>query len=431
VSVLVVGGGVVGLNVAWALHRRNVEVTVLDAGTVGRACTDGASGVNGGWITPTLSTPLAGPGVLTEGLRHAAARDSALVIRPTLDGSWLRWLWQFRRASRPATYRRGVAALLRLNQHGADPFDALIDELAAAQHPVDLHRTGLLALALRDGGLAWFDRLFAELGPLGFHGKIEHLDGVEARRRDPAVGAAVTRAAWCVIDRHLDPEALLAAMAARLRECGVGIVEHGQVAAMRRGGNTPDGWTVTATRGGEQHEYRAHRVVVAAGVGTRALLRPLGVNLPIVGGKGYTVDLHDPPRSPRHPLYLCEAKVGITPWPGRTRVSGTFELPGRGHTVAPQRIRALITASRPYLDGAALDDAPGAGWGGGRAGLRPCTPDGLPFIGAVPGHGGLYVAAGHNMLGLTLGPATGDAVAQLVVDRQTPDHLGPFAVARN
>jgi D-amino-acid dehydrogenase len=186
------------------------------------------------------------------------------------------------------------------------------------------------------------------------------------------------------------------------------------------------GWRI-ALRG--EPTLEAGQVVIAAGAATAPLLAPLGVRLPLIGAKGYSIDLEGAGDAPRMALYLSEPKLGVSPFAAGVRVAGVFELPGRSASVTPARIAQLITDTVPYL--ASWRPAPGepastAGW----AGLRPQTPDGLPLLGPLDGLPGLYVASGHGMLGVTLAPATGLAIADMIQSGRVPAELEPFRPLR-
>ncbi|WP_128970002.1 NAD(P)/FAD-dependent oxidoreductase [Rhodococcus opacus] len=411
-TVAVIGGGVVGMSTAWSLRRRGEDVTVIERGSIGQS----ASGVNAGWITPSLSTPLASPGVVGLGLKHAFDPNGALSIRPRLDTDWIRWLWKFARASRPSAYESGVRALLQLNTHTLDLFDEMRDDGV----DFEMHSAGLLALAQSADGLEWFTQLFDHLLPMGFPGSVEYLSGDEARRRDTAVGPGVQVAAHTSIDRHVNPESLLQGLHKRVSEMGVTVLQDTAVQAV-----TPIGarWSIRMP----DHSLDVDAVVVTLGAATNSLLTPLGFRLPIIGAKGYSIDIRGAGSSPRHALYLMEPKLGLSPYHDAVRVAGAFELPARDERVPERRIRLLLNQVHPYL----------AGWSpdadvdirSGRAGLRPATPDSLPFIGPAPGHRGLYIAAGHGMLGVTLAPATAEGIAEMVTTRHIPESMLPFQFA--
>ena len=151
----------------------------------------------------------------------------------------------------------------------------------------------------------------------------------------------------------------------------------------------------------------ADAIVVAAGAWTPALVRSLGARVPIIGGKGYALDYLPAPVELRQSLYLHEDRVAMTPYAGRLRLSGTMELTGLDTSISRRRAAAIARAGSHALRTWPAGTTPSRV----SAGLRPLTPDGLPVIGALRGHPRVFVASGHSMLGVTLGPATGDALA--------------------
>ncbi len=411
--VAVIGGGVVGTACACALLDVADEVVLLEAGEL---CS-GASRGNAGWVTPSLGMPLASPGVLRTGLRSALDPKGALVIRPSLDPSWMRWLIRFARNSRPAVFEEGVRALLGMTMRSLDE----LDRLREAGVEFEEHRAGLLAVARDREGLHWFDGTFEVLRAQGFPGGLEPMDGNAARELEPSLGDAVGWAVRADIDRHVAPETLVAGLAAHLQARGGSVREHAAVTGLRR---VPRGWAIDGDAG---ELDRANVVVLASALGTAALVKQFGLQVPIVGAKGYSVTVPASGPAPAMSLYLCEPKLGVTPLAAGLRVAGYFELGARDGDPSEARARQLVADSLPYLpslEGGAPIEGP-AGW----AGFRPSTPDSLPLIGEVPGAPGVLLATGHGMLGVTLAPATGLAVAALVRGEQ-PDWVAPFSPSR-
>jgi D-amino-acid dehydrogenase len=411
---VVVGGGVVGLCCAYSLGGAGVETVVLEGGRVGA----GASAGNAGWVTPSLATPLAGPGRLISDLKSALHPRGALVMRPALDTSWIRWLAQFRRHCTAERFSSGVRALLALSESTFEQLDAY----RTAGVTYELGDAGILTVALDRKALAWYADLYQDLRRLGFQGRLEELSGDEARALEPALGPAVACATQTTVDRFVRPESLTDGLAAHLRTCGMRIDEGRAVQSVERSGGR---WSVVTDQGVEQADV----VVMATGVGTVGLLRKLGMRVPVIGAKGYSVTLRGVGRRPEHALYLCEPKVGVSPFSTGVRIAGVFELPGRDLSVDPRRIRQIVDDSLPFFG--EWRPGPGEEHPAGWAGLRPSTPDGLPLLGPVSSHPGLYLATGHGMLGVTLGPASGAAIARMVTERAVPADLEPFRPDRS
>ena len=214
------------------------------------------------------------------------------------------------------------------------------------------------------------------------------------------------------------PEDLVAGLAERLRSDGVPVIEDSELLGLDRQGSE---WRLSTTTG----PRAAERVVVAAGLETDRLLRDLESGLRMQPARGYSVTLVGSGTPPRHALYLAEARLGLSPYEHAVRIAGVFELGAK----RPERPPGgeLLAAARPYLAGWRPDvEGPVRTW----AGLRPMTADGLPAIGKLPGSPGLFVAAGHGMLGVTLAPATASLLAPLVLEGRAAPELAPFDPGR-
>lgn len=412
--VAVVGAGVVGLACAWELRRRGADVVVLERARVGAGVSQG----NTGWVSPSLTYPLPAPGMMREGLRQLFTGGDAFVLRPSLDPAFVRWLWSFRRNCSSARFDAGIRALLALNRRTLVLFDAYRD----AGVVFEMHTAGLVVAARTPGGLDLYRRTFQRLRELGYEGgSIDELNGRALAALEPALDQAqVVAGLHARVDRFVRPEQLTAGLATRLRADGVEIREDCELRTLaRRAG----GWALETTSG----PVTAQRLVVAAGLPTAPLLGRLGVRIPLIGARGYSVTLAGRGTPPRHALYLAEAKLGLSPFDGGVRVAGVFELGASNHVIGPAVGERLLAAARPYLAGWHPDpDGPVDAW----AGLRPATPDGLPLIGALPGLDGIYLATGHGMLGVTLAPATANLLAPLVLEDRAAPELTPFDPAR-
>jgi D-amino-acid dehydrogenase len=408
-KVAVVGAGVIGLACAWELKRAGADVVVIERGAVG----GGTSRGNTGWVCPSLTYPLPAPGMVREGLKQLVTGGEAFVLRPSLDPSFVRWLWSFRRSCSSERFDAGVRALLALNRRTLELFDAY----RAAGVSFEMHEAGLVIAARSYDGLHLYRTIFRRLRELGYEGgEIAELDGREVCELEPAFDPeAVAVGLHAKVDRFVRPEQLTAGLAAHLD-----VRERCELRGLER----RNGRIVLETTAGTEE---ADRVVIAAGLPTAALLRRLGVRVPLVGARGFSVTVDGTGTPPRHALYLAEAKLGLSPYDEGVRIAGVFELGARSTDVPADAGAKLVAAARPYLSGWRPD---GNGAPHGWAGLRPATPDGLPLIGALPGFDGLYLATGHGMLGVTLAPATAALLAPLVLEGRRADELAPFDPAR-
>jgi D-amino-acid dehydrogenase len=414
-SVAVIGGGVVGLACAWELTRAGAAVTVVERGVVG----GGASRGNTGWVVPSMTFPLPAPGMVREGVRQLVTGGDAFVLRPSLDPAFVRWLWRFWRSSSAHRFDAGVRALLALNRRTLELFDAYRD----AGIRFEMHATGLLIVARTLAGLRHYTEVFRRLRELGYEGgEPDQLGGDALVELEPALDARNVEAGLHArIDRYVRPEELTSGLADKLREEGAEILEERDVVDLR---NDASGDWMLRTNASEIH---AEKVVVSAGLLSARFLARLGTRVAIQPARGYSVTILGKGTPPRHALYLAEARLGLSPFSGGVRIAGVFEL-GAGRAEAPAGTgERLLAAARPYLAGWRPDaDGPLTTW----AGLRPATADGLPLIGELPGHRGLFVASGHGMLGVTLAPATAALLAPLVLEGRSAPELEPFAPGR-
>lgn len=414
--VVVVGGGIVGLCVAYYLVESGVDVELVERHTMGSA----ASWGNAGWVCESHSAPIPAPGVMHYALRSLGRPDSPLYLRPFPDPSFVGWLWRFWRSSSRSRFEAGYRAVVELNR---DTFE-LYDKLAAAGIDTSLQRLGMVHAFLSAAAATELRKSQALWAPGRYDLGEPVVVGDAARDLDPALSTAV-RAAYLVPgEAVVDPSRLTAALTRALVERGVRLHEHQQVTGFRRAGTMIRAVETSAG------SLECAGVVIAAGTWTVHLLRLLGVRLPLQAGKGYSFSAPLDP-APRHALYLGDSKIAVTPIGGLTRIAGTMELSGNNRRLDWRRITAIATASTSYL-GRWFDDADDLAtqiqhpWVGG----RPLLPDGLPAIDHVPTVGNAFVATGHGMLGVTLGPATGRALAHFVVTGRRPDALAPFSLDR-
>ena len=403
VDVLVVGAGSVGVCSAWFLRRAGAEVVLLDKGAV---CS-GSSHGNAGLVVPSHSVPLAEPAALRAGLRYLMSPDSPFYIKPRLDGDLLRWLWRFRRAATQARVDRAVPILrdLHLESRG------LFREIADSGLDFSYGEIGRLMLCDTPEGLADAEEEARHMGAAGI--EVESVDAAEAAARLGGFEVRCVGGVFYSQDSHMDPGRFVRGLAGRAAEEGVTVVEGAEVLRLLTRGDTVE--AVETTLGA----FRPRQLVLAAGSWSPELTRGLGVTAPIQPAKGYSVTVESPEGTPELPLMLTEARVAMTPMGrGRLRFAGTLELAGMDLSINQRRVDAIMRGVPRYVphwdpSSFRVHEV----W----RGLRPCTPDGMALLGRPRRWGNVVVAAGHAMIGLSLGPVTGRIVSRLVAGEE-PGH---------
>ena len=405
-SVSVVGAGMVGLATAWHLQERGVEVTVLDRTGVAA----GASWGNAGWLTPSLVAPLAEPALLRYGLRALVSPHSPVYVPPALDRQLARFMAGLLRHSTHARWQQGVRSLLPLVREALPAFDHLAAEgVSAPTLRADPVVAGFPEAALMGPLTDELEQLARAGGVVDY----ELVSGDVARRLAPLLAESVQAAVLIRGQRFLHPVTYLHTLADAVRTRGGEIVAPSTVTALRE---TLDGVRVTTSAGGGG---RYDAVVVATGAWLGRLARPFGVRRVVQAGRGCSFSVAGDGTA-RLPVYLPTARVAVTPLGDRVRIAGMMELRRPDAALDRRRIRAIVESVRPLLRGVDLD-ARAEEW----VGSRPVTVDGLPLIGATSSPR-VFVAGGHGMWGITLGPATGRLLAEQVVTGRMPEVLRPF-----
>ncbi|NOX37085.1 MAG: FAD-dependent oxidoreductase [Calditrichaeota bacterium] len=411
-DVLIVGGGIIGLCTAYYLQQQGVSVMVVDQGAMG----EGSSFANAGLVAPSHFIPLASPGVIRKGLRWMLNPESPFYIKPRLDVDLFSWLWKFRHYATSAYVNRHKKPLKEFLEYSYQLFEALHQSNA-----FDFEWTphGLLMVYLTEGGRRDLEYLHQQAGELEVPA-----EWVSAERLPKFLGHISTTARGGLFfpgDAHLDPGKFVKGMADFLSRKGVRLLEHTAVRDFRVQGNRVEAVVVNDV------EIRASRVVVTAGSWTAALVARLGIRLPLQPAKGYSITF--PWEKPRFtvPLILTETKIAVTPFRQQLRFAGTLELAGLQLNINSRRVRAIRKGVQRYLpDIGASETSRGTIW----AGLRPCTPDGLPVVGRVPNFSNLWLATGHAMIGISLATGTGKAIADDILGKTPEIDLQPFRVDR-
>lgn len=404
-NVAVVGGGMVGLSTAWFLQSHGLRVTVLDKSEAG----SGASWGNAGWVAPSLSTPLTDPGMLTHGLRSLLRPNSPLYIPPRIDPGLWGFLLRFARNSTPARWQAGLESLRRINTLALAAFDALAD--GGVSGPIAEADPLVYVYADPSGATGMLEEA-RKLTALGQQVDVDPLPVADAHRLAPILSNRIRGALALRGQRFLDPPRYVAALAESFVARGGQLRTRCPVAEVTAHGDSVE-------LRGAQLSDRYDAVVIASGIGLPKLAAPFGVRTPMRAARGYSFSV-SAQEMPRGPVYFPANSVVATPMNGRLRLAGTMEFQPHGAPLDPRRITAIVESVRPLLRGVDLDRREDE-W----VGSRPSTADGLPLVGRTRSPR-VFVAGGHAMEGMTLGPATGKLLAENIVTGVAPPALAGF-----
>lgn len=409
-DVLVVGGGVIGVCTAYALQERGVSTTLVERGEI---CA-GASHGNGGWIFPSESSPIPGPGVIRESLPWLIDPESPLYIRPRPSLSLLRWMWKFRAACNETDMRRSYRLRRALSLASLELYEKLaaIDGLEFG-----FKREGLIIACRTRKAMTEAEQDLRLLEAEG--GSAKWLSADELCQRNRSLSPNLAGGIELPADAHITPGDFVRNLAVELERRGVSIRPNTEVLDIEWSRRAPV--RVRTTRG----DFTASEVVLAAGAWTPELSRSLGLRVPVQAAKGYSISVERPEDYPETPVMLAEAKVFVTPMGAMLRMGGTLELAGLDLRINRRRLDAVARATRTYMPGLAPTPTIEI-W----RGLRPLTPDDLPIIGRPRGTAGLILATGHGMSGISQGPMTGELIAQIVTGEKPSLDIAPFSPDR-
>ena len=410
-DVLIVGGGPVGLSCAYYLMKSGRKVTILDAKEIGK----GSGSGNAGHIVPSHIIPLAAPGVVTSTLKWMLdPMHSPFGMKVSLDPNYLSWLLKFVLACNEANVQRSINPLNDLGQLSAKNFAQMIAE---EKFDCSYQEKGLLFLYKTEeafNGGKHEGEFMQKYGiPVSVYDKTK-IHEVEPAALDDVIGGVHFTG-----DAHLNPAVFLKLLSDRVRALGAEMFENTPVT----GFESAEGKVrvVKTSRG----EFEAEQVILAAGALTPSMARDLKLNIPIQPARGYSMTMSATKQMPSHALILGERRIAVSPMGDILRFTGRLEVGNYSMTPNPIWIQRIENSAREYLR---LDEKLDIKetW----AGLRPTTPDGVPIIGRSPRHSNLVLAAGHAMLGLSLGPGTGQVVAELINGKETAFDLRPLRMER-
>jgi len=398
VDILIVGAGIIGCSIGAELSRRGAKVCVIDKGTVGKGCSYG----NAGWMTPCFSMPLPMPGMLLKSMKWLLDPKSPLYIKPSLSWDLASWMIEFLKAMNETQARRAVECLVVLSQKSLQEYEKL-----GQKYPeIRFQQKGLLMVSKTEAGVAAAVEELDYVKNLGVPGKVLNSDDI--REMEPALKSPLLGGVYFSQEAMAEPFLVVQALAKEIRSHGGEILENTELHDLV----VSDGQvSKVLTSAGE---IQAKQVIMATGSWSKSMAKMLRLRVPILGGKGYAMIVPPLEKQPKYPMMLVEKKIAITPRENSLRIAGTLELVDQDFSITQKRVENIKNGAREFLD-LPQDLQVQELW----AGLRPCTPDGVPLIGRHKSINNLILAVGHQMLGLQSGTGTGMLVAD-IAENKTP-----------
>ncbi|MFT4855790.1 MAG: D-amino-acid dehydrogenase [Algoriphagus sp.] len=409
---LVIGGGIVGLFSAYFLQKEGIEVTIIDRTDLKDNCSTG----NAGMIVPSHIIPLAAPGMISKGIGWMFSSKSPFYIHPRLDYKLAKWCLLFFKAANEKQVTKAIPFLKNLSLLSK----ALYQEFKV-EHPecsMALVEKGLMMVYQTDA-VEKEEIEFAHLArKYGLEAEI--LTPADIQKIEPNLEVRARGAVLFPGDAHLDPGALYGFLKKYLEEKGVKFLYNTQVLGFEKSGSKVEAILT------DQGKIEAEKVLLCGGSWSDELAKMLDFYLPMMGGKGYSFVQENKPEITQATI-LTEMKVAVSPYAETVRFGGTMEIAGTNQSINLNRVKGIFESiNRFYPDFEAKFPAENKIW----KGLRPCSPDGLPYIGFAPGYRNVLVGSGHSMMGISLAPATGKILAELHQQKDTAIGIRGFEVGR-
>ena len=408
----VIGGGIIGLSSAYYLNKSGHKVTIIDQGDLKDGCSFG----NAGMIVPSHFIPMATPGMISKGIRWMFNSTSPFYVRPRLSGDLIKWGYQFYKHSTKEHVERSIPALKEISLLSKAMYQQLAKEL-----PFDFgyNERGLMML-FQNAETEKEERETAHLAnKIGIEAHL--LSPEEVQKLEPDVKVKVRGGVYFPGDGHLTPQALVSQLITFLKVRGVTFQTQ----------TTVEDFIIESERikliKTSKGEFYFDEVVIAAGSWSGLLAAKLDLSLPMQAGKGYSFTLQKVEKNIRIPSIFLEARVAITPMGNTLRFGGTMEISGVDHTISMNRVKGIVDSiPRYYPDMKVAMPMKENVWHG----LRPCSPDGLPYIGRSKKIRNLILATGHSMMGVSLGPGTGKLISEIVNQENPSISLDTFMPER-
>jgi D-amino-acid dehydrogenase len=394
-KVTIIGGGIIGLSSAYYLKQTGWDVTVIDKSDF----TDNCSYGNMGYVCPSHFIPLAAPGIVKQGLKWMWNSESPFYVQPRLNGALIDWGLKFMRSASKKNVDDSAIPLRDIALLSQQEY-----EQWAKEFDFSYEHKGLLEIFQTEAKAEHAKHTVEKTKELGLDAEL--LSYNELQRLEPHTKINGMGAILFKCDAHLYPDKLMKGLIGLLQRSGVELCPDEEVIKFEKTNNNISKVITT------NKSYEADEVVIATGAWSREVAAMMNIKLPLIPGRGYSITLQNSPYKVNHPAVLMEGRVAITPMDGnKIRFGGTMEITSVNKPPRMNRVKGILNAVKRFYPEFDIP-VPSAEkvW----YGYRPCSADGLPYIGKVKNWNNVVIATGHAMLGLSLGAGTGKLVSELV-----------------
>lgn len=410
-KVIVIGAGIAGLSTAYYLVNDGWEVTVLEKGDGLDNCSYG----NAGMIVPSHFTPMAAPGMVAQGVKWMLDSKSPFYVRPSLNLSLIEWGLKFLKYANQKHVDNNCEAIRDLNLLSSRLYDqwSLDDHL-----DFELRQNGIMML-YKSAAVEHEELTLAEKAlKLGLDVEIHDRNGIQDL--EPNLQLDIRGGILYKCDGIMSPGRLMIGLNQYLKQKGVIFHTHTEVTGFKFSGKkVTEILTV-------KESFVADELIVTGGASLSGLARKLNLKLPLMPGKGYSFMYNPEGDTPmNHAALLLEARVAVTPMNNQIRFSGTMELGPANNKIYKNRVQGIVDSIPKYLPNINVD-YPQDIW----YGYRPCSADGLPYLGRTSAYSNVCIAAGGGMMGLSLGPAFGKTIASILANQPSLTNIKNFSPDR-
>lgn len=411
-SVIIVGGGINGLCAAYYLQKNGFEITIIDRGGIDDNCSFG----NMGYVSPSHYVPLSSPGIVAEGLGHLLNSKSPFYMKPRLDFDFIKWALAFYKNSNQKTVDKNAGPLVDLLKLSRSLMDDIKEDLGDV---FDMESNGIMMMCNTKAGFE--KELKVAQGAKKYNLETIVLNRKEVQEHEPDVELNVYGAVLFTDDAHIHPGKFMGALKNKLKEQGVNFQLNTSVIGFEK---TRENVKMVVT---DKGNFTADYFLLSPGSWLGELTKKLGYKLMIQGGKGYSTTYDFVEKNIRYPAILIEGRCAMTPWKHSLRIGGTMEFSGLNSRILVKRMQGIYESVKKFYPGLKIE-MPSIDkiW----TGLRPVSPDGLPYIGTLGHFENVMICGGNAMLGISEGAGVGKLISQVMAGEHPSLNLSAFDVNR-